>query len=176
MKDEEQKKEKEESGIHIDLGFGKLFKGIGNFIDLVGQMTEKGEEFVEKTKEFHGEGALKDLKGIYGFSVKVGLGGKPTVEPFGNVKSTPKGPVVDEAREPIVDIFEEENEIQILAEMPGVEEQDVELEINGDILILSAAGSDRKYHKELLLPSQVEPEALSRSHKNGIFEARFKKK
>ena len=176
MSDSEKKQLRDEPDIHIDLGFGKLFKGIGNFIDLVGQMTEKGEEFVEKTKEFRGEGALKDLKGIYGFSVKVGLGGKPTVEPFGNVKSTPKGPVVEEAREPIVDIFEEENEIQILAEMPGVEEQDVELEIKGDILILSAAGSDRKYHKELLLPSQVEPEALSRSHKNGIFEARFKKK
>jgi len=168
------KKDKDE--IKINLGFGNLFKGIGNFIDLVGQMTEKGEEFVEKTKEFRGEGALKDLKGVYGFSVKMGLGGKPAVEPFGNVKATPKGPVVEEAREPIVDVFEEENEIQILAEMPGVEEQDVELEIKGDILILSAMGSDRKYYKELLLPSQVEPEALSRSHKNGIFEARFKRK
>jgi len=176
MENDAKNKKKDDETLHIDLGFGKLFKGIGNFIDLVGQMTEKGEEFVEKTKEFHGEGALKDLKGIYGFSVKVGLGGKPMVEPFGNVKATPKGPVVDEAREPIVDIFEEENEIQILAEMPGVDEQDVKLEINGDILILSAAGSDRKYHKELLLPSQVEPEALSRSHKNGIFEVRFKKK
>ncbi len=176
MENQGRKNKKEGNDIHIDLGFGKLFKGIGNFIDLIGQMTEKGEEFVEKTKEFRGEGALKDLKGIYGFSVKVGLGGKPTVEPFGNVKSTPKGPVVDEAREPLVDIFEEENEIQVLAEMPGVEEQDVELEIKGDILIISAMGSDRKYHKELLLPSQVEPEALSRSHKNGIFEARFKKK
>jgi len=75
-----------------------------------------------------------------------------------------------------MDIFEEENEIQILAEMPGVEEQDVELEIKGDILILSAMGFDRKYLKELLLPSQVESEAHSCSHKNGIFEARFKKK
>ena len=45
-----------------------------------------------------------------------------------------------------------------------------------EYLNLSAVGSDRKYHKELLFPSQVAPEALSRSHKNGIFEARFKKK
>lgn len=173
-KNEENKNE--ENTVHIDLGLGKLFNGIGNFVDLVGQMTEKGEEFVEKTKKFQGKGALKDLKGIYGFSVKVGLGGKPTVEPFGNIKTTPKGPVVEETREPIVDILEEEDEIQILAEMPGIEEQDVTLEINGDILILSAVGSDRKYHKELLLPAQVEPEVISRSHKNGIFEARFSKK
>jgi len=176
MADREKKQSGDEPGIHIDLGLGNLFKGIGNFVDLVGKMSEKGEEFVEKTKEFQGEGALKDLKGVYGFSVKMGLGGKPTVEPFGNVKSTPKGPVVEETREPIVDIFEEDSEVQIVAEMPGVNEQDVKLEIKGDVLILSAEGVKRKYRKEILLPTQVEPEALSRSHKNGVFEVRFKKK
>jgi len=172
----EKKQPKDEPGIHIDLGLGNLFKGIGNFVDLIGKMSEKGEEFIEKTKEFQGKGPLKDLKGVYGFSVKMGLGGKPTVEPFGNVKSTPKGPVVEEAREPIVDIFEEEDEIQIVAEMPGVEDKDVKMDIKGDILILSAEGPKRKYRKEVLLPSEIEPEAISRSHKNGIFEAHFNKK
>jgi len=172
----EGKSKKDRDSINIDLGFGNLFKGIGNFIDLISNMTEKGEEFIERTKEFRGKGPLKDIKGVYGFSVKMGLGGKPTVEHFGNVKATPKGPVVEESREPLVDIFEEEDEIQILAEMPGVEEQDVKLEVDGDILILSAEGAKRKYHKELLLPSEVEPEALSRTHRNGIFEVRFKKK
>lgn len=176
MRKEEKKKEKDEPGIHIDLGLGNLFKGIGNFVDLISTMAEKGEEFVEKTKEFQGKGPLKDLKGVYGFSVKMGVGGKPTVEPFGNVKSTPKGPVVEETREPIVDVFEEDDEVQIIAEMPGVDEQDVKLEIKGDVLILSAEGLERKYRKEVLLPSEIEPEAISRSHKNGIFEARFKKR
>lgn len=173
---EEEKKEKEEATIHIDLGLGKLFKGLGNFIDLVADMAEKGEEFREQTKEFRGKGPLKDIRGVYGFSVRTGLGGRAMVEPFGNVKSTPKGPVVEETREPMVDVFEEEDAVQVVAEMPGVEEKGINLEINGDVLNIFADTEGRKYQKEILLPFEVDAEPLSRSYKNGIFEVRLKKK
>lgn len=175
MVDKEVKDKKKEPGIHLDIGFGNLFKGIGNFFDLVSDMAEKGQEFMEKTGEFQGEGPMKDVKGVYGFSVKMGIGGQPTVEPFGNVKSSPKGPVVDETLEPIVDVFEENGEIQVVAEMPGVEEENIDVEVKGDILTIFAGGKRKKYRKEVLLPSQVEPEALSRSSRNGILELRFKK-
>jgi len=138
-------------------------------------MTEKGEEFREKVQEFQGKGPLKDVKGVYGFSVRTGLGGKPTVEPFGNIKSTPKGPVVEETREPIVDVFEEEAKIQVVVEMPGVEEQNVHIEINEDVLNLSADNSARKYQKEILLPSKVQSEPISHSYRNGIYEVWLKK-
>ncbi len=181
MAEEQKKKEKtedkeNETTINVDLGLGGLFKGLGNFVEMVGDMAEKGEEFREKVQEFQGKGALKDVKGVYGFSVKTGIGGQPTVESFGNVKSTPKGPVVEETREPIVDVIEEDDKIQIVAEIPGVDEKSINLEVNGDILILSAESGERKYHKEILMPQPIEEAPLSASFNNGIYEARFNKK
>ncbi len=175
MVNSEKKQPRDKPEIDINLGLGNIFKGIGNFVDLIGRMSEKGEKFAEKTKEFRGKGPLKDLKGVYGFSVKMGLGGEPEVEQFGNVKTTTRGPTVEETREPIVDVFDEKDEIRIIAEMPGIEEKDIRINVKGDILILMAEGPIRKYQKEILLPTSVEPMPIYRSHKNGLFEVKFKK-
>ncbi|MBI4530714.1 MAG: Hsp20/alpha crystallin family protein [Candidatus Latescibacteria bacterium] len=155
-------------------GLGGLFKGIGNVIDLLSELAEKGEE-IRQMKEFTGTGALKDLKGIYGFSVKVGLGGEPTVQSFGNIRETEKGPVVEEVREPLVDLFDEEKTLQIVAEMPGVEEKDVIVEIKDDILTITAETGKKKYSKEVLLPVKVRPTSLSKSYRNGILEITLQK-
>jgi len=173
----EQTKEKkdDEPQINIDLGLGGLFKGIGNLVDLVSELSEKGQIIKERTQQFSGEGPLKDLKGVYGFSIKMGTGGKPEVQSFGNVKKTSQGPVVDEVREPMTDIFEEANEIQVIAEMPGIEEKDVKLDLIEDVLTIDAINTKRKYHKELLLPAKVKAESLSYVFKNGILEIKINK-
>ncbi|MHC1725788.1 MAG: hypothetical protein AB9866_07260 [Syntrophobacteraceae bacterium] len=47
------------------------------------------------------------MKGVYGFSVNVGLGGEaPKVEPFGNLREDKRTgrSVVQEVREPITDV------------------------------------------------------------------------
>ena len=106
----------------------------------------------------------------------MGLGGKPVIEQFGNIKATERGAVVDEVREPIVDIFDEEEKLVVIAELPGVEERDIHLEVMGDILNLSAEASDRKYSKEILLPSLVDAGSMESSHKNGILEIKLRKK
>ena len=169
------RREEREGGIGIDLGFGDLFKGIGNFVDLISKMAEEGRGEVSETREFAGKGKLKDLKGVYGFSVKFGVGGAPTVQSFGNVKGTEKGPTVEEVREPIVDVFDEEKQIRVIAEMPGVEQEGIKVDLKDDILTINAESGDRKYSKEVLLPAKVVPDALSYSHKNGILEIKLSK-
>jgi len=167
-----ERKRKPEAG--IELGLGGLFKGIGNFIDLLSKMTEEGKEEYARSGELKGLGG--EVKGVYGFSVKMGLGGRPIVEQFGNIKATQKGAVVEEVREPIIDVFDEGEQLMIIAELPGVEESDIHLEVKGDILDLTAEGEDRKYSKEVLLPSAVEAATMESSYKNGILEVRFKKR
>jgi len=115
------------------------------------------------------------MKGVFGFSVKSAVGGKPVVEPFGNIKRTPKGPTVEEEREPMTDIFDEKEEIKLYAEMPGINEEDIKLDLKGDILDISAQSGDRKYHKEVLLPAKVKPETLISSYKNGMLEIKLEK-
>ena len=180
---DKKKKKKEEpeqkgEGIGIDFGLGGLFKGLGNLIDTATKLAEKGEE-LSKTGEIRFSGlekikGLKDLKGVYGVRVRTMADGKPSIQPFGNIKKTPKGPVVEEMREPIVDVFEEPREINIIAEMPGIEEKDIRLEIKGDILSISAEGEGRKYQKEVLLSRPAKAEDMTWSYKNGMLEIKIK--
>ena len=75
-------------------------------------------------------------------------------------------------------MFDEKNEIIIIAEIPGVDDEGVTVNLKGDILEISAAGKNRTYYKEILLPAlpaKVKPETLSHSYKNGILEVRIKK-
>jgi len=176
MTEEKKKKEKEgreESKVDFDLGnhstFGGLFGGISNLVDLASKLSEKSGELKQE-----GEIKLgKEIKGMYGFNIRTVVGGTPKIETFGNIKKTPKGPVVEEEREPVVDIFDEEDHILIVAELPGVSENDVNFELKGDILKLSAETGDRKYSKEILLSSKVQENKIESSYKNGILKIKL---
>lgn len=152
------------------LGLGDLFRGIGDLIELLKKMEAEGKTEVSRTGELRGEGRLKDLKGVYGFSVKVGLGGEPTVETFGNIKKGETGAVVEEMREPLVDVFDEKGSIRIIAELPGVESDGIKVELVGDILTIAAESKERKYQKEVLLPAKGTRESLKTSYRNGVLE------
>ncbi len=173
------KDKKEEEGLDIDFGIGKLslgglFKGIEKLVDLAADLKEAGGE-IKKEGEIDLTRLKEGMKGVYGFSIKTAVGGKPIIETFGNIKKTPEGPTVTEEREPLIDVFDEKSEILIIAEIPGVSEDGVLVDLKGDILEISAAGKNRRYRKEILLPVQVKKEALSYTYKNGVLEVRIKK-
>jgi len=168
-------KNKKEEAVGFDFGIGGLFKGIEKLVDLASELKEAGGE-IKKEGEIDLSHLKKDMKGVFGFSVKSAVGGKPTVETFGHkIKKTPEGPTVEEEREPIIDVFDEKDEIKIYAEMPGVNEEAISVHLKGDILEIMAVSKDRKYRKEILLPVKVEPKTLERSFKNGILEIKIKK-
>jgi HSP20 family protein len=171
---EPKKKKEPKEEISIDLGFGGLFKGLGEFMDLLSEMVEKGEEEVTHKGEFKVKGLGEKGRGVYGFSVRTGIGGIPRVEHFGNIRSTDEGPVVAEVREPLVDVFDEEQEIIIVVELPGVSDEEIRVEIQDDILSLETTG-ERKYAKEILLPGAVDTATLQKAYKNGILELRLRK-
>lgn len=163
----------EREGVSMDLGFGGVFKGIGSFIDLLSGMLEEGLSEVSRTGEMKFKGADR-LRGVYGFTVRTGIGGIPRVERFGNIRETEEGPVVTEAREPLVDVFDEGKVIVVVAELPGVVEEKIQVEVKDDVLSLSATG-EREYAKEILLPTVVNSATMSKSYKNGVLEIRLEK-
>lgn len=158
----------------IDLGLGGLFKGLGNLLDLLSDMVETGEEQVARTGEFKVKGLGEKARGVYGFTIRTGIGGLPQVEPFGNIRTTEEGPTVAEVREPLVDVFDEDEEIVIVAELPGVGEEEIHIEVHDDILSLETTG-ERKYAKEILLSDEVDAATLQKTYRNGILELRLKK-
>jgi HSP20 family protein len=160
--------------VEIDFGtgsirFGGLFKGLGNLIDLAARLQEEG---VHKQGEIHG--LPKGARGVYGFSIRT-MAGKPVIESFGNIKDTKRGPVVEEVREPIVDVFDEKDHITVIAELPGVSESEIKIEVAGDILNLTASDKERKYAREVLLPAKVKKESMKTSYNNGILEITLEK-
>jgi len=169
----EKKSEESVGEPHVDFSLGGIFKGIENILQMASKLAESGEGTM-KTGEFTIPGLGDKARGIFGFSIKTLGQDQVKVEPFGNIRETQAGPVVEEVREPIVDVFDEGDQIRVLAEMPGVEEADIQYEVKGDILTLSTE-DDRKYHKEVLLPAPVKEEDAKVSYKNGILELRFTK-
>lgn len=151
---------------------GGLFKGLGHFIEMLGDLADKGAA-LERHGSLGEEG--KGMKAIYGFTMKVGGEGAPRVESFGNVRPGRKGEAVVEAtREPIIDVLEEDGGVRLVAELPGVDEPDISYDIEDDIVTLRAKHGDRRYEKEIELPTKVLREGAQQSFRNGVFELRLK--
>jgi HSP20 family protein len=160
------------------LGLGGLFDGLQKLVEAAKRMEDAGGA-VEHTGEFQIPGLGEKGKGIFGFSVRTMAGGdgggrKVKVQPFGNIHKTHDGVTVEEAREPLVDVFEEGDVIRVVAELPGVSEADVKFSLAGDILTISTA-CDRRYHAEVLLPAAVEPEGIESAYNNGVLELKLKR-
>jgi HSP20 family protein len=154
----------------FELGLGGILKGLGDLVEKLGDLSKAGEQ-ISRTGEIHGPG--KEVKGIYGFTVKVGLGDdRPRVEPFGNIRQDRQSghTVVQEVREPVVDVFEEEDHVLVVAEMPGVTAEDVKVTVEDDLLTLSAERGDKKYRKEVLLPASSTREKTQVACNNGVVE------
>ncbi len=146
------------------------------FDDMIRQMEE---EFEELEKEFFREAGKGEVKTfgpyVYGFSMTIGPDGKPIIEEFGNVKRLGSKPVLSEEREPLVDVIEKGDEIRVVAEVPGVDKNNIKVNLNGKTLVLSAQEGDKKYYKEVELPAEVDENSAKATYKNGVLEIVFKK-
>jgi HSP20 family protein len=112
---------------------------------------------------------------IYGYSVKIGPDGKPIVREFGNIKPGKGGEGqpslnLQDMREPLVDVIEEENAVKVLAELPGVNKEDISLFLSDNVLTINVDTPERRYHKELSLPGEVDESSARSTYTNGILE------
>ncbi|RLF16624.1 MAG: Hsp20/alpha crystallin family protein [Thermoprotei archaeon] len=112
---------------------------------------------------------------VYGFSVTIGPDGKPVVREFGNVRPTPRGPIIQEETEPLVDVMDEGDYIKVYAELPGVNKEDIKLNASEDELIISVDTEQRKYYKEVKLPARVKPDTAKATYRNGVLEVKLEK-
>lgn len=172
-KDDDQKKQaagkgSEGSGNRPN-SFTDIFQGIGNLINLATSIEEgkREAEITDPSGRF---------KAAFHFSVKTGLPEGMEVEHAVRKRGPSQGPTVEEEIQPFVDVFDEESYVLVIAELPGVEEKDIHIEVKGDILTLSAANGPRKYSREVILPSDVDSSTMESKYKNGVLEIRMSKK
>lgn len=121
---------------------------------------------------------------LYGYSMTMGPDGKPVVREFGNVKPSRRQGMFGfpeaklepiEAREPLVDVVEEPDNVKVVAELPGVEKKDIQMKCAEDVLTISVNTPSRKYRKEVELPTTVDPDTSKATYNNGVLEVVLRK-
>lgn len=78
-------------------------------------------------------------------------------------------------REPMVDVFEDGDHINVMTELPGVEENNVDLKVDGNLLTINIDTPAGKYCKEVKLPVPVEKNSIEPKFRNGILEVKLRK-
>ncbi len=103
-----------------------------------------------------------------------------------------RGEVVPaEYREPFIDVIETDKEVIATAEMPGLEKQDIKINVTEDRLEVSAETKKEEkreekgyvyrerrsgsYYRAISLPSPVDPDESKASYKNGVLEVKMPK-
>jgi len=94
---------------------------------------------------------------------------------FGNLNSTHSGGSQIGEYSPLVDVFSEETSVVVVAELHGVNKDQIEVHATEDKIEISVGSPKWKYYKELNLPAKVDPKSSATSYKNGVLEIRLKK-
>jgi HSP20 family protein len=128
------------------------------------------KDYVRERKLPDGSTAREFGPFVYGYTVKIGPSGKPEINEFGNLKPSRQGPQVKEEREPLVDTVETNCEVQVVAELPGVDKEDIQVHGTETALTISVDTPQRKYYKEISLPVKVKVSEAKSTYKNGVLE------
>lgn len=141
------------------------------------RMREEMEEMMERMMEGFEEIKEEDLEKlsekpyVYGWSIKLGPEGKPIVREFGNrPRAVPKGAGVSDEREPLVDVIEEKDRVKVIAELPGVSKEDINLKCSEEQIEIKVDTLERKYHKAIKMPCRVKSLSAKANYKNGVLE------
>ncbi len=180
----------------FDEWFGSRRKRFGSWFPDIDQMMKEMEKMMQeafrnveqqvprnlvKERKLDDGSIVREMGPIvYGYSVKIGPDGKPVVRKFGNIDAFPNvlggGLAVKEEREPLVDIIKGENELRVVAEVPGVNKEDLRVTANENSITLESVTGQPRYHKIIELPETIDPKTAKSTYKNGILELSFKRK
>lgn len=162
-------------GFKIDLG-----QLIASPEELRGQL----EELRRKLQEAGGRETLSDedwQRGVVsGYISTRGLLGRQEFH-IGTAGGRARGPAraargSAETVEPAVDVFDEADEVTLVANVPGVGLEDLELSFEEGVLRLATkSGARRQYRKEIRLAPAVDPTSLLKTCHNGVLEVRLRK-
>lgn len=116
---------------------------------------------------------------IYGFSVIHRPGENPEIREFGNIPTFEQIETGDrrylDTRKPLIDILETEDKVHVIAEIPGIEKENILLNATDLILDIETIDGNPKYSERVELPVKVDPQSAKATYKNGVLEVTFKR-
>ncbi|MCK9436198.1 MAG: Hsp20/alpha crystallin family protein [Synergistaceae bacterium] len=174
LKEEKEEKEEESPAEEILKGIGGMMPGLGGvfkglkkspaFKERLNMIDQELERKFRETPLKRTEEEKFNIKGK--FEARDLAPNKPVMR---NEAPPPR------PKEQPPDIFDEEDHIKVIAEIPWVDENDINLDLQGDKLTISVGIPKHKYYQELKLPCEPKGK-LEKSYRNGILELKITKK
>ena len=145
--------------------FNDIVKGINNLIELAEKVEAAGGK-----KAYRGETELagnKDIKAKYNVNVNVGKLAEGIRE-VDHLISKAKDLTPEDSAEPILDVFDEEEYVMVVVELPEANEKSLKVEVDGQYLVIKDDNSGKR-NIRVELPAEVEPK-WKVTVNNGIVE------
>ncbi|MBM3895158.1 MAG: Hsp20/alpha crystallin family protein [Thaumarchaeota archaeon] len=149
----------------FDDEFDRIFKKMSrSFMDIDEIFEDKNIDNLQTFGPFY-----------YGYTMTVGPDGKPIVKEYGNIKP---GLPTSQTREPLVDTLVDEKEqlVKLVAEMPGVEKNDIKVVVQDKTVQIDAEHGEKKYHVKVPIKPKFDENTAKANYTNGILELVFKLK
>ena len=72
-----------------------------------------------------------------------------------------------------LDIYEADDGVRVVADLPGVEKEAIDLKCDGEVLTVAAASNRRDYEERVRMPVRVDEHSASATYNNGVLEVTF---
>jgi HSP20 family protein len=146
------------------------------FNDIYDELEKLGDMIDETMqKSFENSENIPSRRNRFrGFSVKIGPNGTPRVREY-NDRDSSQTETEDDDQEPLVDFIDEGKILIILAAIPGVNKDEIELRVTESSLTVSVDAESLEWYDEFELPTKVKPKSAHASYKNGVLEVKLEK-
>src|SRR5579875_325951 len=141
-----------------------MFEGIDDLLEEVEKEIERIMASFRKDRE-----AMMNRPFVKGFTLDM-QGGRPVFRTFGDLDIKRKD------REPLVEQSVKDDYLVVIAEMPGVSKESINIEANDEEMSLKAQAGDRVYKTTIPLKEPIDPDTGKARYLNGILEVRAKMK
>ena len=74
-----------------------------------------------------------------------------------------------------VDVYEDGESVRVVADLPGIEKDAIDLTCDGRRLTIEAAGDRREVTERVRLPTRVDERSANATYNNGILEVVFER-
>ncbi len=148
------------------------------FEERIRQMHQEMSRMNQLSPNSHQSRQTDNKPIVHGWSYHQGPDGIPHYQEFTNANHLPQrenAKLPLEKNEPFIDVIESEKEIYITAELPGVDKDNIDVELAKDAMLIKVNHPDRGFAKEINLPAEVGKKPREATYNNGVLSITLKK-
>ncbi|MCY6354431.1 Hsp20/alpha crystallin family protein [Clostridium sp. ZS2-4] len=157
-----------------DTGIDSIFKGLGKFINIVADMMENEEDELDISGNINDPSKKTNIVGKYGVNIRLGadkISHGNRINNLDKIKDNliEKKEQIEKKMEPAVDIFDQNDKVIVVLEMPGIKEEDIQCKLDEKIIKVRALGNGVFYSKDIKLKFNPSRDKIKTKLNNSIY-------